>query len=82
VTHDGRPMLADFGISRLMTENGSIADTTYLEGSVRWMSIELVDALLRGSYHLTHTKESDMWAFGMVLFVSLKYIFGRKQVVR
>ena len=62
-------MLADFGISRFDSVNGEPAEASY-EGSIRWMARELINALMSGSDHLVHTKESDVWAFGMVLYVS------------
>ena len=69
VNSDGHPMLADFGISRFDSVNGESAEASY-EGSVRWMSWELIDKLMSGSGRPVHTKESDIWAFGMVLYVS------------
>ena len=69
VSNDGHPMLADFGISRFDSVNGEPAEASY-EGSIRWMASELVRALMSGSSRLVHTKESDVWAFGMVVYVS------------
>ena len=62
-------MLADFGISRFVSLNGQTAEASY-EGSIRWMAKELIRALRSGLGHLVHTKESDIWAFGMVVYVS------------
>ena len=66
---DGHPMLADFGISRFVSVNGEPAEVSY-EGSIRWMARELIRTLMSESSHLVHTKESDVWAFGMVVYVS------------
>ena len=66
---DGHPMLADFGISRFVSVNGEPAEASY-EGSIRWMAVELIDELMSGSGRLVHTKGSDVWAFGMVVYVS------------
>ena len=69
VSSDGHPMLADFGISRFVSVNGKPAEASY-EGSIRWMARELIKALMSGSGRPVHTKESDIWAFGMVVYVS------------
>ena len=69
VNSDGHPMLADFGISRFVSVNGEPAEASY-EGSIRWMARELIRVLMSGSGRPVHTKESDIWAFGMVVFVS------------
>ena len=69
---NGHPMLADFGISRFDSVNGEPAEVSY-EGSIRWMAIELIDELMSGSGRLVHTKESDIWAFGMAVYVSDTY---------
>ena len=66
---DGHAMVADFGISRFVSVNGEPAEASY-EGSVRWMAYELIDDLMSGSGRLVHTKESDVWAFGMAVHVS------------
>ena len=68
-------MGADFGISRFVSVNGEHVEATY-EGSLRWMSIELIRSLMSGSGAPTHTKASDVWAFGMVLFVSNRIFQG------
>ena len=69
MSSDGRPVLADFGISRFVSVNGETAEASY-EGSIRWMAWELMNELMMGSGRLVHTKESDVWAFGMVVYVS------------
>ena len=69
MSSNGRPMLSDFGISRFVSVNGEPAEASY-EGSIRWMAKELIDELVSGSGRLVHTKESDIWSFGMVVYVS------------
>lgn len=59
----GEPMLCDFGLALIVEDLTMMSISTVLQGSgnCRWMAIELLfhDAL--------PTKESDMWAFGMVV---------------
>ncbi len=57
-------MLADFGISHIMTSSVT-STTTGVGGSVRWMAVELL-AMEAGK----HTKQTDVWAYGMVIYVS------------
>ena len=65
-------MIADFGVSRLLVESMTLAGTNSLKGSIRWMAVELVDSQDSASAaHQFHTKASDVWAFGMVLYVSI-----------
>ncbi|KLO12770.1 kinase-like protein [Schizopora paradoxa] len=64
VSKRGEPMLCDFGLALVVVEDLTMMSiSTVLQGSgnCRWMAIELLfhDAL--------PTKESDMWAFGMVV---------------
>ncbi|EJD03602.1 kinase-like protein [Fomitiporia mediterranea MF3/22] len=68
VNHFGRTLICDFGLSRMLCASTTIggAGTSSLSGTVRWMARELiVDSDGR------HTKESDVWAFGMTVFEML-----------
>ena len=64
------PLLADFGISRCVT-SASISDTsTSPKGSARWMAREFfMFGLDESDTIVEHSKETDVWAFGMVLYV-------------
>ena len=70
VKRDGRPVLSDFGISRLLINSVTIAGTTSIKGNMRWMAPELLipeeGVVLE---HSCHTKATDVWAFGMVVYV-------------
>ena len=71
----GIAKISDFGTSRLLVNDRTVAGTKKMKGNVRWMAIELLteQASKPGSNyasHNFHTKESDVWAFGMVLYVS------------
>ena len=70
---DGVPLLCDFGISRIVEDNFTVAGTSSLRGNTRWMSIELLDPRNLqdpARDHEFHTKQSDIWAYGMILYVS------------
>lgn len=68
----GEPRLADFGLSKLMTEvQGEMGLIIYtftdaLPGSVRWMARELIEAT---DVTPSVSCESDIWAFGMTALV-------------
>ena len=72
MTSFGRPMLTDFGLSRAL--DYSIPDmrtSSYgrLKGTSHWMAYELAKVLEDPNPEFICTKPSDMWAFGMVLYV-------------
>ncbi len=57
-----------------MTSSQTIGgSTTDIRGSVRWMAIELIAVGLNSGPSF-HSKESDVWAYGMVLYVRLRYL--------
>ena len=70
IAQDGRPVISDFGISRLLINSVTIAGTTSIKGNTRWMAPELLipeeGAVLK---HPCQTKATDVWAFGMVVYV-------------
>jgi serine/threonine protein kinase len=76
VSHDERPMLSDFGISRLVIESETVLGTSNLKGNYRWMAFELFAAQPSSNApplrHQFHTRESDIWALGMVVYVRAK----------
>jgi len=61
----GEPLLADFGISRIITSSAA-SSMSDVKGSMRWMATELL--LLCPDETIKHTKQSDVWAYGMVLY--------------
>ncbi|KLO14151.1 kinase-like protein, partial [Schizopora paradoxa] len=64
ISDSGEPLLADFGISRIVTTNSSTTSTN-VKGSTRWMALELLsDDDAEGR----HTMMTDIWAFGMVVY--------------
>lgn len=61
----------DFGISHLLISATTVDTATAAnKGSLRWQALELLDESpsdgLDAAYH---TKESDIWAFGMTCLV-------------
>ena len=77
ISHDRRPVLSDFGLSRLQINSVTIAGTTTLKGNTRWMAPELIQAP-NGSPNQMHTKATDVWAFGMVTYVGFMCNRSRK----
>ena len=64
LSHDLTPVVADFGLSRMIPDFLMTRTTTGVKGTPRWTAPELFD-LGEGP-----TKESDVWALGMTLSVS------------
>lgn len=62
------PVIADFGLSRLTVVSNKIKPTATTVGTGRWMAIELLDHSVDDH---RSTKESDVWAFGMTVLVSM-----------
>ncbi|KLO20379.1 kinase-like protein [Schizopora paradoxa] len=74
VSDSGKPLLTDFGLSRLMhvTDISRSIDSAGVKGTTRWMAIEFFRSILLfpsevETLHM-HTKQSDVWAFGMVTY--------------
>lgn len=69
----GIPKICDFGLARLTAASRHQTTTGSLRGSIRWLSPEFLN---EGRLHNKHTKEADVWAFGMTTYVSrLHFIF-------
>lgn len=67
--------ITDFGQSRSFNYSEPCLKTTIynrMKGTCRWLARELVEPLTSDDDDaiLVCTKESDVWAFGMVLYVS------------
>ncbi|KAG8738680.1 hypothetical protein FRC10_006597 [Ceratobasidium sp. 414] len=60
---DGTPMLADFGLSRIVAEISTGLTTSSSRGSYRWMSPELFGGV-EDQIQVLVTAASDVWAFG------------------
>lgn len=76
---DDSPMLADFGISRIAVESGTVLEaqtssSSELHGSARWMAIEFFASIDHSDATplekaRSPTTRSDVWAYGMVIYV-------------
>jgi hypothetical protein len=72
ISHSGIPMLSDFGVSRIMAASQVTTETTGVKGSTRWMAIEFMSIDGSSSSQSTTANErTDVWAFGMTVYVSL-----------
>ena len=66
-------MLCDFGISRMVKEGVTVTGTNTFKFSINWLAIELVipsDSAGTAAVNGLHTMKSDIWAMGMVFYVS------------
>ncbi|KZS87867.1 kinase-like protein [Sistotremastrum niveocremeum HHB9708] len=75
VTEEGRPVLADFGLSRLWKmddtfASDSMTSSTMNKGTPRYMAPELFPENSSGT-----NKATDIWAFGCLLLVRFLRIF-------
>ena len=68
----GIPLIMDFGISHLISSTTTVETATAAhKGSLRWQARELVVDELLQNVAIHHTKESDVWAFGMTCLVNI-----------
>ncbi|THH09475.1 hypothetical protein EW145_g1994 [Phellinidium pouzarii] len=70
VSSSGDAKICDFGISRAIdatqaTLGGNTTRPGGPVGSIRWMAYELI---AESEIYTKHTKESDVWAFGMTVY--------------
>lgn len=68
ISATGIPQISDFGMSRMIDASQRIRQTTTgsIRGSIPWMAMELFES---GETKATYTKETDIWAFGMTVYV-------------
>lgn len=62
ISHDGRALLTDFGLSYLVKSSFSISVGAPGGGTINWMSPENLD-------DFKISAEGDVWAFGMTALV-------------
>lgn len=76
ISESGEPLICDFGVSRMIILSQSIngqaiqiqQNSSTLRGTSRWMSPELL--MPPDDVPPSHSKASDVWAFGMSSYVS------------
>lgn len=80
----GRPLICDFGVSRMITLTQSLngkdshGRNTSVKGTIRWMSPELLHP--PNEQDPFHTESSDIWAFAMTVYVRILTIFVQKSI--
>ena len=70
ISEAGVPQIGDFGMSRMIAASQSSLWQTsaeHIKGTVRWLAVEY---LKPGKLQSIHTKETDVWAFGVTIYVS------------
>lgn len=76
VSSSGIPRICDFGISRMLAASQTIGATSTqtggVRGSVRWMAPELI---LPSESPVIHSTQTDIWAFGMTVYVSFFRVY-------
>ena len=71
MSDSGSPLLSDFGVSRVLSETSTLSQGTTTEnvrGTARYMAKECLVYSDEQSSPV-YTKEADMWAFGMTVYV-------------
>ena len=62
--------MTDFGGRQPLISGGAAVGTQSLKGSIRWSAPELLALTDKVRAHVFYTKPSDVWAFGVVIYVS------------
>ena len=70
IDKDGHACLADFGFLAIISDpaNPTVSSSYTMGGTVRWMSPELLASDQSGPKSDRPTKQSDCYAFGMVIY--------------
>ncbi|KAH8110507.1 kinase-like domain-containing protein, partial [Phellopilus nigrolimitatus] len=91
ISHKEVPLICDFGISKILaatqTLGGVCSQNDTPKGTVRWMAIELVRPYVNLNNDQAseqkapeHTKESDVWSFGMTVYELLAKQFPYQHI--
>ena len=67
ITEDEHACLADFGLTRI-NEELSTSGPDKPSGTPLWMSPEILDPVIPGGKKVGATTESDIYAFGMLIY--------------
>jgi len=72
-------MLSDFGVSRVLVASHVTTCTISFKGTTRWMAVEFFPQA-NGTFSgkpATANEQTDVWAFGMTVYVSSHlFLFG------
>ena len=67
MSSDGHAKLCDFGVSRMVSASSSMANlSTGPTGTIRYLAYEFLSG---SSEEMMYTTKSDVWAFGMTVYV-------------
>ncbi|KLO07119.1 kinase-like protein [Schizopora paradoxa] len=72
VSPDEEALLTDFGVSRMDALSAGFT-THSVKGSTRWQAVEFFEIFDDESPAPTHTKKTDVWAFGMTVYELLTH---------
>ncbi|KAL5526173.1 hypothetical protein ACEPAG_7511 [Sanghuangporus baumii] len=70
ISESRQPLICDFGISRMINSSQTLLRLSRQDnpkGTICWMAIELLQ-FTEGVPPQPHSKESDVWAYGMTLY--------------
>ncbi len=71
VSPEKRALLTDFGVSRMETlSTGRTNRNGNVGGTIRWQAVEFFKIIDEGDSSQEYTLETDVWAFGMTVYVS------------
>lgn len=68
MNNDYRAVLADFGLAEMVSTTSLAITNAAAGGTVRWMAPELLNPEIYGLANSKSSKESDVYAFGMVIY--------------
>lgn len=76
MTHAGEPKISDFGLSRMTyySQERLLTSTRDGRGTVLFMAPELFG--IEADTEIMPTPASDMWAYGMIIYVSLYFLMS------
>ena len=72
VSSSGDALICDFGLSRAFYSSQTFSSFTSLKGTAQYMAYELY---VSSDLHPKHSKETDVWAFGMTIYVRGRSFF-------
>jgi serine/threonine protein kinase len=84
INDDRRACLADFGLTTIIPDSIAGYSVTAVEsaGTARWMAPQLLVPEEYGLTKCTLTKESDIYALGMVMYEVLPFISVSSRLIK